>query len=402
MSVGVNLAARQIGWVGGLLYEGPGMRLVKLTLVGMFCLLAWAGNASAINIVFDYSLDTNNFFDTQAKRDVMDTAAAVFEVFTDQLDAIVPGTVYNQGLPSEFSDTWDASFTHPGTGANHVITDMNVPADTLIVFAGGRNLSGSTLGVGGPGGFNANGIAAFVDSVEGRGQAGALAPVPFDFGPWGGAIAFDTPNSWNFDPNSAPGPTETDFLSVAVHELGHLLGFGTATSFDVLANATTFSGPAATAEFGSNPTLHFDQSHWQTGTTSFIPGGGPQETAMDPDIADGTVKLFTRLDFAAMTDIGWEVPPMAPGGIDGDLNSDGFVGIDDLNIVLGAWNQNVAPGDPLLGDPSGDGFVGIDDLNLVLGNWNAGSPPASVSTVPEPTSLALLLGSAGLLFKRRR
>ncbi|MEZ6190601.1 MAG: PEP-CTERM sorting domain-containing protein [Phycisphaerales bacterium] len=88
------------------------------------------------------------------------------------------------------------------------------------------------------------------------------------------------------------------------------------------------------------------------------------------------------------------------GGIEGDLNGDGFVGIADLNIVLGAWNQNVTQGDPLAGDPSDDGFVGIADLNIVLGNWNAGTPPAG-NTVPEPATLALLgLGGAALLRRR--
>ena len=87
--------------------------------------------------------------------------------------------------------------------------------------------------------------------------------------------------------------------------------------------------------------------------------------------------------------------------LSGDLDGDGFVGINDLNIVLGAWNQAVPPGDPLA-DPSGDGFVGIDDLNTVLGNWNAGTPPPDVlGNVPEPGSL-VVLGVGGVAILRRR
>jgi hypothetical protein len=90
-------------------------------------------------------------------------------------------------------------------------------------------------------------------------------------------------------------------------------------------------------------------------------------------------------------------------GVQGDLNEDGFVGIEDLNLVLGNWNQNVTAGDKLLGDPTGDGFVGIEDLNVVLGNWNAGVPPAGNlgNAVPEPAALALA-GLVGLALLNHR
>ncbi len=71
--------------------------------------------------------------------------------------------------------------------------------------------------------------------------------------------------------------------------------------------------------------------------------------------------------------------------VPGDLNGDGFVGITDLNIVLGNWNLNVPPADPLA-DPSGDGFVGIEDLNAILGNWNAGTPPVQDASASGVTS----------------
>ena len=86
--------------------------------------------------------------------------------------------------------------------------------------------------------------------------------------------------------------------------------------------------------------------------------------------------------------------------LQGDLDHDGFVGINDLNIVLGNWNQNVPPADPAA-DPSADGFVGIDDLNLVLGNWNNGTPPAVGAEVPEPATAGLFALSCLAMLHRR-
>ncbi len=89
----------------------------------------------------------------------------------------------------------------------------------------------------------------------------------------------------------------------------------------------------------------------------------------------------------------------------GDLNSDGFVGLDDLDIILNNWNQTIPPGDDRA-DVSGaggepDGFVGLDDLDVVLNNWNAGTPPTAA--VPEPGALSLLAaGSCGVTMWRRR
>ena len=88
-------------------------------------------------------------------------------------------------------------------------------------------------------------------------------------------------------------------------------------------------------------------------------------------------------------------------GVAGDLNLDGFVGIEDLNMVLGNWNTDTGIFDPPVGDSNGDGFVGIEDLNWVLSNWNAGVPPVAV-VAPEPSSLTLLLIGPAAMLRRAK
>ena len=88
--------------------------------------------------------------------------------------------------------------------------------------------------------------------------------------------------------------------------------------------------------------------------------------------------------------------------LDGDLNSDGFVGGDDLDIVRSFWGQTVEQGNLLQGDPSNDGFVGGDDLDIVRANWGQGTPPAP-SSVPEPSlPVFVLSGLLATMARRRR
>ncbi len=281
-------------------------KILAAGIFGMSC-----QQASAINIQFDYSLDTNNYFGSSGsiQRTILESAGTLFASnLNDSLAAITP----------DLTNSYDATFFHPATGDQHSVTDLVVAADTLIIFAGGRSLSGPTLGQGGPGGFNIPGATnqAFVDSVVGRGQAGALgAPVSqTDFGSWGGAISFDTDASttWYFDPDlsTSDDVVNNDFFSVALHELGHLLGIGTASSWNNLVSGSNFIGAASKGVFGGDVPLSGDLGHWATSTTGLV-NGVPQEASMDPSILQGTRKVFTDLDLAGLTDVGWKVTTTA-------------------------------------------------------------------------------------------
>lgn len=178
--------------------------------------------------------------------------------------------------------------------------------NTVSVYVGASNLGGSTLGLGGPGRYGGSGVTqAWFDTVAGRGQAGALLVTPSDYGPWGGSLAVSSPATWYFD--SDPSTVEiftgqNESYSVAVHELGHLFGIGTADSWMSLSSSTL------TGAHSDTVTVLGDGSHWAEGTMSTIAGTAiAQEAAMDPTLTTGTRKYFTTLDYDGLRDIGWQV-----------------------------------------------------------------------------------------------
>ena len=241
---------------------------------------------------FDYTYDTSNFFNTAEKRETLELAGEIIgSQLSDSLSAINPGG----------SNSWSAVFPRPDNGNSVSVSNPSIAADTLLVYVGARNL-GTTVGNGGFGGFSASGSTAWQNNVNFRGETGELSDT--DFGPWGGQLTFNTTTNYHFGATvEGLSTSETDFLSVATHEIAHLLGFGLAGSFDAHVSGSNFTGPNAVAEFdgSGNVPLSGSRTHIDGGITD-----EGREAALDPGIARGDRKLLTRLDWAVLADIGWE------------------------------------------------------------------------------------------------
>ena len=286
-------------------------------ILAVLLLLTIAQSASAISIVFDYSYDTNGFFADAGRRNTLNQAGAYLgNRLQDNLTAITsdsPGGLNN--FTAKFFNPSD-----PNTPANNVaIPYASVAANVIHVYVGGSSLGTTTLGIGGPGGVDASGTPEFVNNAVSRGQAGALAKPATDFGPWGGSIGFNSTNTnyyFDQDTNTVESFMGFDFFSVAVHELGHVLGIGTADSWFTYVSGNNFNGAFSSAVHGSPVPLADLAQHWAAGTKGSM--GSMQDAAMGPNIAPGQRSYFTDLDFAALKDIGWQVSP-APVPVPGAL-----------------------------------------------------------------------------------
>lgn len=87
-------------------------------------------------------------------------------------------------------------------------------------------------------------------------------------------------------------------------------------------------------------------------------------------------------------------------GIAGDLTGDGFVGVEDLDVLLANWGRTTYAGSWRDGDADGDGIVGTGDLQTLLDHWSEGTPPGGV--VPEPGTVVFLAGLALGVGRRRK
>ena len=298
-----------------------------------------AGQAAALTIEFDYSYDGGFFSGAHADRRPYLQAAG------DYVESRLGDTLL--AVDSNAVGSFYPAFSDPATPGSvfTVDTPQDIAADTLRIYAGGRDLGDGVAGRGGPGLVAAESNTtdpslynAWVADVKTRGEAGATgnAATATDFGPWGGTVFFGTAMAWHFDatPLSVDAFSGTDFFSVAIHEIAHVLGVGTSASWlhwigdrQPGCGGDEFCGPTAVATYhlagnvplepardtnGDGTPDVDDDAHWADGTQGVL-DGELVEAAFDPVIANGQRKFYTALDWAALADVGWEVEAAALG-----------------------------------------------------------------------------------------
>jgi hypothetical protein len=252
------------------------------------------GNGPTLfTIHFDYRFDTKGLFDAPERRAALEGAAAVWEaLIVEDFDDIPAGTQVLSRDP-EAPDLDGQTFAY------------EEPIDDLVVFVGFAAFDG-------PSGQLAQSYpSAAIGSVSDPALSSALDARYHgaDFEPWTAWLSFDESEDWFFDPTPLTGddlpPSQTDFVSVAMHELGHILGFGTADAYFAFVDAQSqFTGPAAMAAFGGPIPLTGDGYHIAAGTV--VDGGRP---LMDPSDAAGERSVVTSAERGLFSDLGYAISP---------------------------------------------------------------------------------------------
>ncbi|MGV2827326.1 DUF4214 domain-containing protein [Myxosarcina sp. GI1(2024)] len=300
----------------------------------------------SFDIKFDYRFDNLGFFTPQRKT-VLEAAAKVWSSYiNDEFPDItikeplqVPiASVTEQTIPEKTNtqrllsgETTDSTLTvqelhsvkcscpqcclnivSKGTSSYFNIQTsgktvvLEEPIDELLIFAYSLELpeGATTLGNAGP--FGSYIIGSDLDKRY-NGD---------DFQPWLGTVFFNHNADFYFDstPLTDDVPDgQSDFFSVALHEIGHILGIGSAPIFQRLTDEENqeFKGDRSMALNGGNPIpLHDDLSH--------IHSDSDIEASLEPTSTRGEKTLLSELDIALLEDIGYETNSVTQTSSDTD------------------------------------------------------------------------------------
>jgi hypothetical protein len=239
------------------------------------------------HIALDYRFDTGGFFTDPIRRKTLEGAARTWGRLLSDSFPDVPANTY------VFVKDPTSPYGSGGLGFT-----LDTAIDDLIIFVGSTELSGQ-LALSGP----SAGLSGVTDQTLADALDHRYSGSPFQ--PWTGWMSFDKLTDFYFDPTPdtaphTPSADKIDFFSIALHEMGHVLGFGTAAAFKGMITTTgAFKGAKASAAHGSPVLLESDKMHVPN-TLLF----GGKRLLMNVSFPLGTRYSATPLDQAFLEDLG--------------------------------------------------------------------------------------------------
>ena len=417
---------------------------IKFLGIFLFVALVSAMTLPAEALTVDVQFAGGTLFtpatDAIAKAAISAAAADLSAAITSSLSAIPSDVFIGSYLSTDVTFDWRWDSTDPYTMTVTPHADATLAADQVKIFVDASNLTGNVLGQGGPNiglGFTYpvgppptqvqlafDDASAMSEAAYNRGPgpvigtldgtvSGTSYSYSVDYGVSYGSVYFDVDknndgmkdsnasleNYWHFDHTTPVAAGKNDIYSIALHELLHALGVGTATSWKDQVSGTTWNGSEVQAITGSGAGLvQLGGDHIASGTQSVrISDGAAQEVVMDPSNTIGTRKELTVLDLAFLRDIGYETVSVSipnPPDYDGDGDVDG--------ADLAAWEASYGV------DSGGDTDMDSDTDGTDFLNWQnqyTGSLSLSATTiVPEPSAFVLAVGMvlAGCMRRAKR
>ncbi len=318
-----------------------------------------------INI--DYRFDTNGFFDDPIRKATLESAVQVWEnLLHDDFPTVSAGIQF--------------TIKNPQTGLSEtIILDSDI--HDLLIFVGSQSPpfgeNGNAIGRGGPTGGDASGTI-FFNRLHSS-----------NFEPWVGQISFDPspnftngqPTDWFFDTTLDTSDdlpvNSSDFFSTALHEIGHVLGFGTASSFQQQVSNGFFTGKNALNLNSSNPIpLESDFAHIQSDFSL------NNESILLVSANQGRV-FPSQVDLAILADIGYEIDGFTSVGetmpiareaedlIFGTILADEINGLGGNDTIQGDAGNDILEGgtgdDLLFGEKGNDRLFGNEGNDQVQG-----------------------------------
>jgi hypothetical protein len=246
-----------------------------------------------------------------------------------------------------------------------------------------------------------------------------------------GLVAFTTSPIFDFDRSNGISANRIDFVGVAAHEIGHVLGFTTGvdllignssppgsndntlnfvTPLDLFRFTSRSIGPGGgigvidwtgddtdkyfSVDGGLTPLANFsrgialEEGHWQDNVGIGI---------MDPTAAGGELLKISGMDIRAMDVIGYNL--VANPAVAGDYNDNGVVDAADYAV----WRKNVSTSTALPNNLI-SGTIGLAQYNQWRANFGnttpspgSGSGAPANTAVPEPATLLHLILAVAIL-----